>query len=168
MDGWQAVSDQDNLHSVVVDDFDVKSVASLEAETYSPLIVDADAPLSLAISLQGLQSVRGRKPQILNQSRGVQLCKPPACTRSNLGREAARPACSVEPFCFRVGERSNHESQHKHCVYGGQAGQEQAESALLRATTKTCPASPRNVIVPIDGGGQWVPPCLLRAARPLP
>ena len=57
---------------MVVDDFHVKSIASLEAETYPPLIVDADAPLSLAISLQGFQWVRWREPQIFNQSRALQ------------------------------------------------------------------------------------------------
>lgn len=42
---------------MVVKNLNVECIAVLETETYAPLVVDADAPLSGAAMRQGLQSV---------------------------------------------------------------------------------------------------------------
>jgi hypothetical protein len=50
---------------MIIDDLDIVSVALAPHETDSPLIVDPDAVLTLAVAAKLLQPVAGRNPQIL-------------------------------------------------------------------------------------------------------
>lgn len=45
----QPIVDHVNFSSVVIDDFNIVSIAIFKAETYTPLFVNAGAPLSSAI-----------------------------------------------------------------------------------------------------------------------
>jgi hypothetical protein len=49
---------------VVVDDFDILGSSFRPAEANAPLVVDSDAELTEAISLEGLQSIAARGRQI--------------------------------------------------------------------------------------------------------
>src|SRR3546814_10766142 len=58
--------------SVVIDDLHVVRIAAAPAEADTPLVVDPDAVLSLAISFEQLQPVCGRNPQVIERSGGVE------------------------------------------------------------------------------------------------
>lgn len=49
---------------MVIYDLDVKSIAVLEAKAYAPLIVDANAPLSFAVTAQGFQPIARRGAEV--------------------------------------------------------------------------------------------------------
>src|SRR5580693_6633230 len=50
---------------MIIDDFNVKRVAFEPMETESPLIVDSNAMLALAISRQCFQAISGRETQVV-------------------------------------------------------------------------------------------------------
>jgi hypothetical protein len=52
---------------VVIDDFDIKRIPIFEPKTYTPLIVDANAPLPFPVSSQRFQAVSWRDSQILQR-----------------------------------------------------------------------------------------------------
>ena len=56
---------------MVVNDLHVGGVTVLPRETYAPLIIDSDAPLAFAITLQLLEMVCGRYAKVSQQHRGV-------------------------------------------------------------------------------------------------
>ena len=50
---------------MVIDYFHTVCMVSAPDKTDSPLVVDSDAVLSLPVSSQGFQAVRGRNPEII-------------------------------------------------------------------------------------------------------
>jgi hypothetical protein len=52
---------------VVVDNLNVPSVATLPAETDTPLVIDANAALTFPNTLKGFQPVPWRRPQFLQR-----------------------------------------------------------------------------------------------------
>lgn len=74
---------------MVVDDLDVPGFAIAPHETDPPLVVDANAVLSLSISAQCLQTIAGRHAQIRELLRGVEHKKLFPRTPLNLGRQTA-------------------------------------------------------------------------------
>ena len=58
---------------VVIDDLDIKHVAVLECEADTPLVVDAYAPLSFAVSLQGFQPIARRGAHEVQRGCGIEL-----------------------------------------------------------------------------------------------
>jgi hypothetical protein len=60
---------------VVVDDFCVGYFAVLPHKTHSPLLIDADAMLTLAVALERLELVAGRHSQIAESCRRIEVLK---------------------------------------------------------------------------------------------
>ncbi len=60
-------------NSVIIDDLNVICIAAFELKAKSILIINADAVLFLAITLQGFQSVSWRRPKITDHLRMFQL-----------------------------------------------------------------------------------------------
>ena len=58
---------------MVIGNFDVKRVGVNPTETDSPLIVDANAVLTLSIAAQRFEPVAGYGPQVGQRSRRLQL-----------------------------------------------------------------------------------------------
>ena len=58
---------------MVIDDFNVVSVAIFKAETHAPLVVNADAPLSGTVMSQRFKLVGRGKAQIFNALNAIQL-----------------------------------------------------------------------------------------------
>jgi hypothetical protein len=58
---------------MIIDDLDVEGIAVGEPEAYSPLIVDADAPLSGTVASQGFQAIGRRQAEVLDPRCGLQL-----------------------------------------------------------------------------------------------
>jgi hypothetical protein len=77
-------------------------------EADAPLIIDADAPLALAISFQCLQAITGWNPQISEHFRGVQESQ--FSQRHVLNGERQAAASFTPPYllCFRIGKRLDH------------------------------------------------------------
>jgi hypothetical protein len=57
---------------MVVDDFDISRSSFIPDETDAPLIVDPDRMLSRAISLERLEPINGRNPEIVQDPSLVQ------------------------------------------------------------------------------------------------
>jgi hypothetical protein len=57
---------------VIINDFNLMGVSVHPFETDSPLLIDADAVLSLSASPECFQPVPRRNPQILKANRGIQ------------------------------------------------------------------------------------------------
>ena len=57
---------------MVIDDLDACRAPGLEPEADPPLIVDADAPLTPTVALQGLEPVVGRNTHFLDMGHAVQ------------------------------------------------------------------------------------------------
>jgi hypothetical protein len=57
---------------VVIHNLNIKGIAVLEAKTEPPLVVDANAELTLAVSSQCLQAIAGWNPKIVNGYGAIQ------------------------------------------------------------------------------------------------
>ena len=64
---------------MIVNDLDVTSRAIVPIKTNTPLIIDANAPLTLAISFERLQPVMRRDSQRIKALRGMQHLQFPHC-----------------------------------------------------------------------------------------
>src|ERR1700730_11040361 len=121
VNGRQAVLDHDILRSVVIDDLNIDSIALREAKTHSPLVIDSDTPLTLAITLESFQTIRRRRFEVFNLNRRIQLRQSHRSSTANLRGQASRATCRIEPLSLRIPEGLNHLSQHKRFVYSRQA-----------------------------------------------
>jgi hypothetical protein len=74
---------------MVINDFDVESIAVGPVEADSPLVVNADAPLSGTISVERFVAIAGGSPQKIQGGRGMQLRQFPL-RDSAYGQPAAR------------------------------------------------------------------------------
>jgi hypothetical protein len=70
---------------MVVDEFDVVSVIVFPAEAEPPLTIDANAELPSTISLQRFQSIAGRRAQIGQCGRSMELLHPCKRLRGETG-----------------------------------------------------------------------------------
>lgn len=57
---------------MVIDYLNASGVTVAELKTNAPLIIDPDAPLAFAFSLQGFQAVSRRNPQLINPDHSIQ------------------------------------------------------------------------------------------------
>jgi hypothetical protein len=74
---------------MIVDDLDVPSFAIAPHKTDPPLIVNANAALTLAVAAQRLQAIAGRNTQIVKLLRRVNCKKFNAGATLNLRRQIA-------------------------------------------------------------------------------
>jgi hypothetical protein len=74
---------------MIVGDFDVPCCAVVPHKAEPPLIVDADAVLTLTISAQNFQTVARRRAEIVELTRGIQRQKLRADPALKLGRKPA-------------------------------------------------------------------------------
>ena len=94
---------------MVIDYFNFERVALLETEADSPLVIDPDAPLALAVVLQRFQAVRGRNAQILQRRRRIELGQPHCRPFPDLGRQPPGFPRNEEALRFDRSKRANHE-----------------------------------------------------------
>jgi hypothetical protein len=67
---------------MVIYDRDIESVAILEAKTDAPPIIDANAPLTFAITAQGFQPIARRDTEVFDRLRVVQHLQLALCNSS--------------------------------------------------------------------------------------
>jgi hypothetical protein len=92
---------------VIINDFDIVSIAIHPAKAKSPLLVDADAMRALAVSPQAFQVVAWRTIQIAQNIRTVQL--PQFSLRNSLdGAKPRDTLTAIQTFRIRTAEALNH------------------------------------------------------------
>jgi hypothetical protein len=77
---------------VVIDYFNIKCMAALKAETYTPLVVDADTVSTCSIAFERFEPVIGRNPQIVQLRRTVQHLQLALGNRPDIDKPGDPPA----------------------------------------------------------------------------
>jgi hypothetical protein len=95
---------------VIVDDLDLVGVRVPPFETDSPLVIDANTPLTFSVTFELLQSVGRWYAQVLERYRSVKHEQLPQCHPLNIRWEFASSLTVEEPFGFVIGPASNHQS----------------------------------------------------------
>lgn len=95
--------------SVVIDDFHVVGVTVIPSEADAPLIVDPDAVLAFALTLQGFQPIGRRNAQIIQHAGVPQHAQLAACHRLDIDRQAPGRRSAPDPFRFLVSKVPDHE-----------------------------------------------------------
>ena len=90
---------------VIINDFYVQRFAIVPSETETPLLVDADAPLTHAVSLKGLQPISRRIAQVLNRQRSVELTQLSQRPVLNIAWKLAATLALPDALGLFVGER---------------------------------------------------------------
>jgi hypothetical protein len=70
---------------MVIGDFDIVGVASPKLEAHAILIVDADTPLSGAVSRELLEPMGWRDPEVVDGGGGINALEPHPCASRDLG-----------------------------------------------------------------------------------
>jgi len=74
---------------VIINDLNIKCIAIFKAETYAPLVINADTPLTGTVMGQCFKSVGRRYAQIVETDGPVQLGQTHSCTLQYILRNAA-------------------------------------------------------------------------------
>ena len=92
---------------MIVHDFDVERIAAVPVEAKSPLLVDTDTVLSLAVAAKLFEPVAGARQvaQFLGPAKDSQLAQRRAL---EIMREARRPAAIENRLRIGVGKAPNH------------------------------------------------------------
>jgi hypothetical protein len=96
---------------MIVADFDVMGVAICITKADSPLIVDPNGELTVAIAPQPFQPIAGRDTQIINDLRCIQGRQLPLCSFKNIARQTFGPSRQKELFRPLILERPYHEAR---------------------------------------------------------
>jgi hypothetical protein len=94
---------------MIVNDLNVISVAVSPKEAYTPLIIDADAALTLAVALQCFQTIPWRNHQIM-QGAGTMEVKQLSTRYSFEGPKTRHVPISEQRFRLPGSEGADHES----------------------------------------------------------
>ena len=93
---------------MIIDDFDIESIAIAPDEAHPPLVVDANAVLAAAIAAQRLQPVAGWRPEIVEAARVVHLDQFPFADAQHVLRHALDDAPLPRRARGFVAERPDH------------------------------------------------------------
>jgi hypothetical protein len=74
--------------SVIVDYFNMSGISVFPGKTDAPLAVNANAVLTLSVSFQGFQPIRGRNPQVFNGGASMQHFELSECNLLNIIRQS--------------------------------------------------------------------------------
>src|SRR5450432_3627548 len=97
--------------AVVVDDLDMCRSSFIPYETDSPLVVDSDRMLPLAISPQCLKPIAGRNAKIDQRSSLIQETKFPQRNVLNIWRQLAASSSRPDQLRFGIGKAPDHGRQ---------------------------------------------------------
>lgn len=95
------------ISSVVIDYFNLESIASFKPKTHAPLIANANAVLTRAVADKFLKPVAGRYAQKFQSKCSVDLLKFAHRHRSNVGEPSHTLTVKQRLGVFAV-ERRNH------------------------------------------------------------
>src|SRR5712672_4055580 len=113
-----SVPQHDAHASVIIDTFHVERVSILPLEAQTPLLVDPNAVLSLAITLHCFEKIRWRNQEVAQIRRTVQILQLLACPLLNLSVDALHKPTLENLLGISILERANHciSSTLKQCV----------------------------------------------------
>jgi hypothetical protein len=89
---------------VVVDNLDLPRLVVAPDKTDPPLVVDADAVLTLPVTVQRFQAIAGRHPQIVQQCGRIDRQQLGASPPLDLLRQVADGVASEDRRCAFVGK----------------------------------------------------------------
>ena len=72
---------------MVINNFDIMSVAFAPSEADPPLVIESDAPLPLSVAVQFLESITRRYSEILDLGCSIEHPKLPEGRSLNVGRQ---------------------------------------------------------------------------------
>ena len=93
---------------MIVDDLDVPGFAVAPHKTDPPLVVNANAALTLAVAVQSLQTIAGRHTQIVELLRRVDRQQLRAGAPLNLRRQIADGVASKDRCCAFIAKAFDH------------------------------------------------------------
>ena len=93
---------------MVIDDFDVGTVAVFPAKADAPLVVDPDAPLAGPITGERFKPVAGRDAKEIKGGGSMQLLQLALGDPLHILRESGGETPVKELFRFFAGERADH------------------------------------------------------------
>ncbi len=93
---------------MIVNNFNIFRIAILPDEAHPKLIIDADAVLAGAITLQCFKVVAGWRPQILKAGRGIDVAQLASADREQIGRETFRQPSGPNRCRSPIVKRPNH------------------------------------------------------------
>jgi len=85
---------------MIIDDFHICGVATMESETQAPLVIDTNTVLASSTAFQKLKPITRRNSQIVNPARPVQLFEFASSYAFDICETS--DACTIEQ-CFSVG-----------------------------------------------------------------
>jgi hypothetical protein len=94
---------------MVIYDFDVLCASVRPAEAYAELVIDPDAVLTGAITLQGFQPIAGRHAKVIQSTGNLQLTQLPTRDGSDAGK-SPNPLALCNRLCVSALERLDHNS----------------------------------------------------------
>jgi len=106
MDGRKSLGHHPLL--VVVNDLNVPRIATLPSETDPPLVVDPNAVLARAVTVQPFQAVARRYTEVVQLHRSIQHPELSQCHLAHPRSESASRAPVEETFCVPVAEALDH------------------------------------------------------------
>ena len=95
---------------MVIDDLDPGGSAGGPGKANTPLLVDADAMLAFAVTLEGFESVGGWNAEFVQFHHGVQQAEFPAGDGLDLRRQPSGIVAVVYPLRLDAGETLDHAS----------------------------------------------------------
>lgn len=102
---------------MIVHDFNVERVTVVPTEADAPTFVDPDAVLTLPVTLQLLEPVARRDPQVVKPIHRIELPEPAKGRSENVGRELLGPL-TKQLFDDRRGRtRAHHGSVRQRRYY---------------------------------------------------
>lgn len=93
---------------MIVDNLYVVSISSTPDKTYSPLIVDADAPLTGSFSPKLLQTIRRRNSEVVESHRCIKHAQLSKSGPLNFEWKPSGTPQVEDSLGFRIGPASNH------------------------------------------------------------
>lgn len=93
---------------MVVGDFNLVSIASTKLEAHAILVVDADTPLSSAVSRELFKPMGWRDSEVVEGDGGINALEPHPSTTRDLWRQSSFMLASEDPLCPPVPKALNH------------------------------------------------------------
>ena len=116
MNRWKVASVHNLTPLVVVSDFRIEDIADFPTETYPPLIVDPDTPLTSPVAVELFQPVAGRNPDEVKCGSGVQLLEFALGNALDILRQPCGKPAMKKFFGLFAGKGSDHGAIVSHHV----------------------------------------------------
>lgn len=101
---------------MIIGNFNLLGISIPPHKTYSPLVIDPDAMLAFAVTLQGFEPISGGNTQIIKRLGIVEHTQFAPGDLLNVPRQTPRYLTAPDLFGFSVPESRDHVSTITFCV----------------------------------------------------